>query len=60
LPALQAQIAEDCQTARRILAAYDGPAPGALAPLRPAAPLSREGGEFYQQALGPKSSMSDA
>jgi hypothetical protein len=33
---------------------------GALAPLRPAAPLSREGGEFYQQALGPKSSMSDA
>jgi riboflavin kinase/FMN adenylyltransferase len=60
LPALQAQIAEDCQAARRILAAYDGPAPGALAALRPAAPPLREGGAFYQQALGPKSSMSDA
>jgi hypothetical protein len=28
--------------------------------LRPAVPRSREGGEFYQRALGPKSSMSDA
>jgi riboflavin kinase/FMN adenylyltransferase len=54
LPALQAQIAEDCATARRVLAAYDGPAPGALLPLRPAPPTPREDGDFYRRALGPK------
>jgi riboflavin kinase / FMN adenylyltransferase len=60
LPALQAQIAEDCLAARRILAAYNGPAPGALPALRPASAPSREDGGFYQRALGPRSSMSEA
>jgi len=54
LPSLQAQIAEDCQAARRILAAYSGPAPGEMTALRPSAPPSRDEGGFYQRALGPK------
>ena len=51
---LQAQIAADCGEARRLLAAYAGPEPGA-AP-RPAAP-ARTGDNtqsFYERALGPQ------
>jgi riboflavin kinase/FMN adenylyltransferase len=54
LASLQAQIAEDCQAARRILANDGGPAPGALLALRPSAAAPRDDGAFYQRALGPK------
>ena len=54
LPALQAQMAEDCRRAREILASYRGPAPGA-APAVPAVrfdPADDRG--FYERSLGPK------
>jgi riboflavin kinase/FMN adenylyltransferase len=54
LPALTAQIAEDCRQARRMLAAYAGPAPGSvpLLMVRPE-PVAAPGG-VYEQALSPR------
>jgi riboflavin kinase/FMN adenylyltransferase len=54
LDGLRAQIDMDCRTARRLLAAYGGPPPGAV-PRLPA--LARAAGDpqsFYERALGPR------
>lgn len=56
LPALTAQIAEDCRQARQVLAAYDGPAPGNVPQLlRRAEPPAGAGG-VYERASGPRRS----
>ena len=44
--ALKAQIAADCDEARRMLAAYAGPAPGAVPPLRAGRGASTSRGEL--------------
>lgn len=53
LEALKAQIAADCGEARRLLAAYAGPEPGAVP--RPTAPVTigHPPQAFYENALGP-------
>ncbi len=54
LPALTAQIAEDCRQARAVLAGYAGPAPGSvpLLMIRPE-PVAAPGG-VYERALSPR------
>ncbi|MGH6930094.1 MAG: bifunctional riboflavin kinase/FAD synthetase [Dongiaceae bacterium] len=54
LDALRAQIARDCNEARRLLAAYAGPAPGAVPRLIvPARTMDTPQG-FYERTLGPR------
>jgi len=54
LDGLRAQIDADCQAARRLLAAYEGPAPGAVARLPGPAHPASEPQSFYERALGPR------
>jgi riboflavin kinase/FMN adenylyltransferase len=54
LGALQAQIALDCDEARRLLAAYAGPAPGAVPRLIAPAGTTDTPQGFYEHALGPR------
>ncbi len=51
---LQAQIGRDCGEARRLLAAYAGPAPGAVPWLAAPARTSDNPQGFYESALGPR------
>jgi riboflavin kinase/FMN adenylyltransferase len=56
LPALTAQIAEDCRQARQALSGYTGPAPGTVPLLmRRAEPAAPPGG-VYERALRPRRS----
>ena len=55
LPALTAQIAEDCREARRALAGYTGPAPGHV-PLLMRRPEPASPGGVYERALRPRRS----
>jgi riboflavin kinase/FMN adenylyltransferase len=54
LDTLRAQIAADCAQARRVLAAYTGPAPGAVPRLSLDQAPAREARSFYESALGPR------
>jgi riboflavin kinase/FMN adenylyltransferase len=54
LDALRAQIALDCDEARRLLAAYAGPAPGAVPRLIVPARTTETPQGFYEHALGPR------
>jgi riboflavin kinase/FMN adenylyltransferase len=54
LQGLQAQIARDCDEARRLLAAYAGPAPGAVPRLTMPARITDNPQGFYERALGPR------
>ena len=54
LDALKAQIAADCGEARRLLAAYAGPEPGAVPLLTAPAPSGDNPQSFYERALGPR------
>ena len=54
LQGLQAQIARDCDEARRLLAAYAGPAPGAVPRLTMPARNTDNPQGFYERALGPR------
>jgi riboflavin kinase/FMN adenylyltransferase len=54
LQGLQAQIAWDCDEARRLLAAYAGPAPGAVPRLTMPARTTDNPQGFYERALGPR------
>ena len=54
LAALQAQIAADCGEARRLLAAYAGPAPGAVPRLAAPTRSADNPQGFYETALGPR------
>jgi riboflavin kinase/FMN adenylyltransferase len=54
LQGLQAQIARDCDEARRLLAAYAGPAPGAVPRLTVPAQTTDTPQGFYERALGPR------
>jgi riboflavin kinase / FMN adenylyltransferase len=54
LDALRAQIALDCDEARRLLAAYGGPAPGAVPRLIMPARTAETPQGFYEHALGPR------
>jgi riboflavin kinase/FMN adenylyltransferase len=54
LPALQAQMAEDSQRARDILARYRGPAPGAVPGPAIARADPTDNRSFYERALGPR------
>jgi len=54
LDALKAQIALDCDEARRLLAAYAGPEPGAVPRLAAPARTSDDPQDFYESALGPR------
>jgi riboflavin kinase / FMN adenylyltransferase len=54
LDALRAQIALDCDAARRLLAAYAGPAPGAVPRLIVPARTTDPPQGFYERALGPR------
>jgi riboflavin kinase/FMN adenylyltransferase len=54
LQALRAQIALDCGEARRLLAAYAGPAPGAVPRFAAPARTSDNPQGFYERALGPR------
>lgn len=53
LPALTAQIAEDCREAHRALAGYTGPAPGSV-PLLMRRPEPVSSGGVYERALRPR------
>jgi riboflavin kinase/FMN adenylyltransferase len=55
LPALTAQIAEDCREARRALAGHTGPAPGHV-PLLMRRPEPVSPGGVYERALRPRRS----
>jgi hypothetical protein len=54
LDALKAQIAADCGEARRLLAAYAGPEPGAVPLPAAPAPTGNNPQSFYERALGPR------
>jgi riboflavin kinase / FMN adenylyltransferase len=54
LDSLRAQIAADCDLARRLLAAYAGPEPGAVARLAPPARTAGDPQSFYERALSPR------
>jgi riboflavin kinase/FMN adenylyltransferase len=54
LDALKAQIAADCGEARRLLATYAGPEPGAVPRLAAPARTSDNPQDFYESALGPR------
>jgi len=51
---LKAQIARDCGEARRLLAAYAGPEPGAVPRLAAPAQTGDNPQSFYERALGPR------
>ncbi len=51
---LRAQIARDCGEARRLLAAYAGPEPGAVPRLAAPARTGDNPQGFYERALGPR------
>ena len=51
---LQAQIGRDCGEARRLLAAYAGPEPGAVPRLAAPAQTGDNPQGFYERALGPR------
>jgi len=52
---LRAQIAADCVTARRVLAAYGGPAPASVPQPNLPPPAAGDPRSFYESALGPRS-----
>jgi riboflavin kinase/FMN adenylyltransferase len=54
LDELKAQIARDCGEARRLLAAYAGPEPGAVPLPAAPAPTGNNPQSFYERALGPR------
>jgi riboflavin kinase/FMN adenylyltransferase len=59
LAELKAQIEQDCARARTMLAAYQGPAPGAVPVIEPASvdrlgETGASGGDVYERALRPR------
>jgi riboflavin kinase/FMN adenylyltransferase len=56
---LKAQIALDCGEARRLLAAYAGPEPGAVPRLAAPVRTSDNPQDFYESALGPRRPVRD-